>query len=41
MNASFYPEMTNLLREISNDIAIDVIKEGSPIILIDEYSWYR
>lgn len=41
MNASFYPRMTELLREICNDIAKDIIKEGQPIILIDEYSWYR
>lgn len=41
MNASFYPRMTELLREICNDIAKDIIKEGQPIMLIDEYSWYR
>lgn len=41
MSASFYPDMTNLLREIGSDIAKDIIKEGQPIILVDEYSWYR
>lgn len=41
MNASFYPKMTELLREICDDIAKGVIKEGQPIILVDEYSWYR
>ena len=41
MSASFYPDMTDLLREINNDIAKDIIKEGQPIILVDEYSWYR
>lgn len=38
---SFYPEMTGLLKEICDDIAKELIKEGQPIILIDEYSWYR
>ena len=41
MNASYYPEMTEMLKTISTDIAHNIIKEGSPIILIDEYSWYR
>lgn len=41
MNASFYPKMSELLREICDDIAKNIIKEGQPIILIDEYSWYR
>lgn len=41
MSASFYPEMTEMLKRINNDIARDIIKEGSPIILIDEYSWFR
>lgn len=41
MSASFYPQMTELLKKINNDIAHDIIKEGSPIILIDEYSWFR
>lgn len=41
LNASFYPKMTELLREISGDIAKDIIKEGKPIILVDEYSWYK
>lgn len=41
MSASFYPNMTDLLREINGDIAKDIIKEGQPIVLVDEYSWYR
>lgn len=41
MNGSHAPELTDLLKEITEDIAKYVIKEGKPIILIDEYSWYR
>lgn len=41
MNGSHAPELTDLLKEITEDIAKDVIKEGRPILLIDEYSWYR
>lgn len=41
MNGSYAPELTNLLKKISEHIAEYVIKEGKPIILIDEYSWYR
>lgn len=41
MNSSFYPNMTELLSEICDDIAKDIIREGSPIILVGEYSWYR
>lgn len=41
MSASYYPEMTNMLKKIANDISEKIIKEGSPIVLIDEYSWYR
>ncbi|MBU5679597.1 DUF5677 domain-containing protein [Blautia sp. MSJ-9] len=41
MNGSYAPELTDLLKEITEDIAKYVIKEGQPIILIDEYSWYR
>lgn len=41
MNGSYAPELTNLLKEITEEIAKYVIKEGYPIILIDEYSWYR
>lgn len=40
MNGSHAPELTDLLKEITEDIAKYVIKEGQPIILIDEYSWY-
>ena len=38
MNGSHAPELTDLLKEITEDIAKYVIKEGQPIILIDEYS---
>ena len=41
MNGSYAPELKNLLKEITEEIAKYVIKEGYPIILIDEYSWYR
>ena len=41
MNGSHAPELTDLLKEITEDIAKYIIKEGQPIILIDEYSWYR
>lgn len=41
MNGSHAPELTDLLKEITEDIAKYVIKEGQPIILFDEYSWYR
>lgn len=41
MNACFYPQITNLLREIANDIAKNIIKEGQPILLLEEYEWYR
>ena len=41
MNGSYAPELTNLLKEITEEIAKYVITEGYPIILIDEYSWYR
>ncbi len=41
MNGSYAPELTDLLKEITEDIAKYVIKEGQPIVLIDEYSWYR
>lgn len=40
-NASYYPEMTNLLKEICNDIAKNIIKEGQPIVLLDAFDWYR
>ena len=41
MNANFYPEMTKMLKKIIDDISEKIIKEGTPIILVDEYSWYR
>lgn len=31
MNASYYPEMTNMLNKITNDISKKIIKEGCPI----------
>lgn len=39
--ASYFPEMTNLLNEICKDIAENIIKEGQPIVLVDEFDWYR
>ncbi len=41
MNGSYLPELTELLKEIAEEISKNIIKEGKPIILIDEYSWYR
>lgn len=41
MNASFYPQMTELLHDIIDDIAQNIIKENQPIILLDGFSWYR
>lgn len=41
ISASYFPEMTNLLKEICNDIAKNIIKEGQPIVLIDAFDWYR
>ena len=32
MNGSYDPELTDLLKEITEDIAKNIIKEGSPII---------
>ena len=34
MNGSHAPELTDLLKEITEDIAKYVIKEGKPIILM-------
>ena len=41
ITASYFPKMTNLLNEICKDIAEDIIKEGQPIVLVDEFDWYR
>ena len=41
MTASFYPELTDILNNICDDISQNIIKEGHPIILVDEYSWFR
>lgn len=40
-NASYAPELTNLLRKITESIEKNIIKEGHPIILVDKYDWYR
>lgn len=40
-NTSFYPELTKLLKEIIDDIAKDILKEGQPIIIVGDYSWYK
>lgn len=39
--ASYYPELTNLLKEICEDITRDIIKEGQPILIVGEFEWYR
>lgn len=41
MTASYFPEMTDLLKEICSDIAKNIIKEGQPIVLADALDWYR
>lgn len=37
--ASFCPKITGLLREIIEDITISIIKEGKPIIVLENYRW--
>ncbi|MBQ1392451.1 MAG: hypothetical protein IIY81_02700 [Lachnospiraceae bacterium] len=39
--ASFYPGLTEMLKSIINDIAEIVLKEGNPIIIVGDYSWYK
>ena len=42
MNGSHAPELTDLLKEITEFIAKYLIKKDrSSIILIDQYSWYE
>ena len=41
LNASFYPELTDVLKNIINDISIYVIKEGHPIIILEGGIWYK
>ena len=41
ITASYFPKMTDLLKEICCDIAKNIIKEGQPIVLIDAFDWYR
>ena len=38
-NASHYPKLTNGIRDILEDMSKYVVKENTPIIVIDEYSW--
>lgn len=40
-STSYFPKMTNLLNDICEDIAKNIIKEGHPIVLKDELDWYR
>ena len=39
--ASFYPNLTDMLKAIINDIAENILKEGQPIVIVGDYSWYR
>lgn len=39
--ANYFPKMTNLLKEICQDIAKNIIKEKQPIVLVDGFEWYR
>lgn len=38
-NASYCPKITSLLKEIADDITVNIIKEGKPIIILDNYRW--
>ena len=38
-NASHYPQLTNLLKEIVDDMSKDVLKEDCPIVFIDKCDW--
>ncbi len=38
-NASFNPQLTNLLKEIIADMSRDVLKEDFSIIVVDRYDW--
>lgn len=38
-NASFNPQLTNLLKEIIADMSRDVVKEDFSIIVVDKYDW--
>lgn len=38
-NASFNPQLTNLLNEIVADMSRDVVKEDFSIIVVDKYDW--
>lgn len=40
-SANYFPEMTNLLKEICDDIAKNIIKENQPIVLLGGFDWYR
>ena len=38
-NASHYPQLTSLFKEIVDDMSKDVLKEDFSIIVIDKYDW--
>ena len=38
-NASFAPEITDLLKEITDDITKAIIKDGNPIVVLEHYRW--
>ena len=38
-NMSFCPQTIEVLKDILNDITTDIIKEGRPIIIVEEYQW--
>lgn len=40
-NASFYPELTRELKEIIDDIAKAILKEGQSIVILEDYNWYK
>lgn len=38
-NASYCPKITDLLKEITEDITKYIIKDGNPIIVLENYRW--
>lgn len=38
-NASYFPEITDLVKEITEDITRSILKCGNPIIIVDNYRW--
>jgi hypothetical protein len=39
-NANPFPSLTEMLKMAIDDIAEKVLKEGQPVIVLDEYSWH-